>query len=382
MANAISNINGIEAIYPDAGSITPNIQAGVTHFLNHIQTEQKAQQVTSIMSMFDKYKQMGTRASPWIDLGHNSPREFTNPNLTTPSSDIRQVDESFLADATAGLRQEGAYRVVDIGFVIKDDEMNISQFDITRSIARRFMQLKNRFEIQVVLDALRRIPVTDTMIPGTQRSAENGINSVVPPHVRWNPTTKVREYNTSDAYGWNMQKVSLAQRNLAQASCDPMGALVISSRMTTDAFNLDEQSVNGDYQNWSGGWQSNGIYSTAETARFGMHWIQLSEFPNQRNGNPGGICVNDAAKYDADGTIRAANFAAGTGRSASVSVADEYVLSTDSMKFLYSGEQPMFRTKVWYNEEQNMTKFRFTIRLGAMCVYPKGVIKVFNQPTA
>ena len=48
-----------------------------------------------------------------------------------------------------------------------------------------------------------------------------------------------------------MQKVSIAQRNLAQASCDPMGALVISSRMTTDAFNLDEQAVNGDYQNWS-----------------------------------------------------------------------------------------------------------------------------------
>ena len=178
MANAISNINGIEAIYPDSGSITPNIQAGVTHFLNHIQTEQKAQQATSIMTMFDKYKQLGTRASPWIDLGHNSPREFTNPNLTTPSSDIRQVDESFLADATAGLRQEGAYRVVDIGFVIKDDEMNISQFDITRSIARRFMQLKNRFEIQVVLDALRRIPDADTMIPGTQRSAENGLNSL------------------------------------------------------------------------------------------------------------------------------------------------------------------------------------------------------------
>ena len=170
-----------------------------------------------------------------------------------------------------------------------------------------------------------------------------------------------------------MQKVSIAQRNLAQASCDPMGALVISSRMTTDAFNLDEQAVNGDYQNWSGGWQSNGIYSTAETARFGMHWIQLSEFPNQRNGNPGGICVNAATTYTGGSP---------SVTSPSVAVADEYVLGTDSMKFLYSGEQPMFRTKVWYNEEQNMTKFRFTIRLGAMCVYPKGVIKVFNQPTA
>ena len=37
----------------------------------------------------------------------------------------------------------------------------------------------------------------------------------------------------------------------------------------------------------AGGWQSNGIYSTAETARFGMHWIQLSEFPNQRKWSAG-----------------------------------------------------------------------------------------------
>lgn len=274
-------------------------------------------------------------------------------------------DRSFRPSATRHSRRVGRYFGYAEDFVIREDEQVAIQVRLAKDIARRIAGMRARLPIQVVLNALDTLPVTDTAT-----NAQDGLLAVVPSTIGWDAINKRRITAATGApTKWNKQKQAVIQTLLTQGNVPQGDILTLASPLTVDGFSEDEQSINMDYQvQFAKGMQYGGGAYMGLPGFYGMNWYLLPQLPDQ-----------DYIGTHGKGGFKPSTM---TVNSVAYNLFDEYAFDRNCIILLTSSENPMFRVDIhhdWWNKQM---AFRFTAYIGALVLNPKGVLRISNAYNA